>query len=185
MAKKTSIGGWAYIWGGYAEAPTPLEDVLKRISELGFDGFEFAAFPPHFESNTRENRIKAKNLLDKYHLKLSGIAAPFPSPATSSEEDYIKAVKDNLELCVDLNILKLRVDTVDPPTGIPGGMDYETCFSKVASVWNKTADVCAKGGVKLVWEFEPGFLFNKPSEVMRMVYKVDNPNFSIMFDSCP
>ena len=37
MAKKTSIGGWAYIWGGYSEAPIPLEDVLKRISELGFD----------------------------------------------------------------------------------------------------------------------------------------------------
>jgi len=184
MAKKTSIGGWAYIWGGYSEAPIPLEEVLKRISELGFDGFELGAFPPHLPSNTKEERMKLKKLLEKYHLGLSGVAAPFPSPATSSEEDYIKAVKDNLELCVDLNILKLRVDTVDPPTGIPGGMDYETCFSKVASVWNKAADVCAKDGVKLVWEFEPGFLFNKPSEVMRMVYKVDNPNFSIMFDSC-
>jgi len=184
MAKKSSIGGWAFIWGGYSEAPIPLEDVLKRISELGFDGFELGAFPPHLESNTKENRMKIKKLLEKYHLALSGVAAPFPSPAISKEEDYIKAVKDNLELCIDLNIPKLRVDTIDPPTGIPGGMDYETCFDKVASVWNKAADVCAKDRVKLVWEFEPGFLFNKPSEVVRMVYKVDNPNFSIMFDSC-
>lgn len=36
----------------------------------------------------------------------------------------------------------------------------------------------------LIWEFEPGFLFNKPSEVVRMVYKVDHPNFSILFDTC-
>ncbi|MDD5659226.1 MAG: sugar phosphate isomerase/epimerase [Actinomycetota bacterium] len=184
MVKKSSIGGWAFIWGGYSEAPIPLEEVLKKISELGFDGFELGAFPPHLESNTKENRMKIKELLKKYNLGVSGVAAPFPSPATSSREDYIKAVKNNLELCVDLNIPKLRVDTVDPPTGIPGGMDYETCFSKVASVWDKAADICAKDGVKLVWEFEPGFLFNKPSEVVRMVYKIDNPNFSIMFDSC-
>lgn len=184
MAKKTSIGGWAYIWGGYSEAPIPLEDVLKRISELGFDGFELGAFPPHLPENTKEERARIKNLLKKYNLGVSGVAAPFPAPAISTEEEYLKAVKDNLELCVDMQIPKLRVDTASPPTEIPGGMDYETCFKKVAAVWNKAADICAKDGVKLVWEFEPGFLFNKPGEVVRMVYKVDHPNFSIMFDSC-
>jgi sugar phosphate isomerase/epimerase len=38
--------------------------------------------------------------------------------------------------------------------------------------------------VKFVWEFEPGFLFNKPSEVVRMTYAVDHPNFTVMFDTC-
>ena len=184
MAKKTSIGGWAYIWGGYSEAPIEFEEVLKKLVELGFDGIEMAAFPPHLESNTRERRAEAKKLLDKYKLSVSGLAAPYPSPATSKEEVYLDAVRSNLDICVDLNIPKLRVDTIDPPTGIPDGMDYETCFNKVASVWYKAAEVCAKKGVKLIWEFEPGFLFNKPGEVVRMVYKVDHPNFSILFDSC-
>ncbi|MDZ7838576.1 MAG: TIM barrel protein [Actinomycetota bacterium] len=120
MAKKTSIGGWAYIWGGYEEDPIPLEEVLKRLKELKFDGIEMGAFPPHLESNTPENRAKVKELLDKYGLEVSGLAAPFPSPATSSKEEYLEAVKSNLEICKDLNIPKLRVDTVDPPTEIPG-----------------------------------------------------------------
>lgn len=184
MAKKTSIGGWAYIWGGYSEAPIEFEEVLKKLVELGFDGIEMAAFPPHLESNTRERRAEAKKLLDKYKLSVSGLAAPYPSPATSKEEVYLDAVRSNLDICMDLNIPKLRVDTVDPPTGIPGGMNYETCFNKVAAVWYKAAEVCVKKGIKLIWEFEPGFLFNKPSEVVRMVYKVDHPNFSILFDSC-
>jgi sugar phosphate isomerase/epimerase len=184
MAKKTSIGGWAYIWGGYSEAPIAFEEVLKKLTELGFDGIEMAAFPPHLESNTKEKRAEVKKLLDKYKLSVSGLAAPYPSPATSKEEDYLDAVRSNLDICVDLDIPKLRVDTNEPPTGIPGGMDYETCFNKVASVWHKAAEVCAKKGVKLIWEFEPGFLFNKPSEVVSMVYKVDHPNFSILFDSC-
>ncbi len=184
MKKKTSIGGWAYIWGGYEEAPIELETVLKKLSDLGFDGIEMAAFPPHLASNTKEKRMEVKELIKKYNLGISGLAAPFPSPATSSESEYLDAVKANLEICKDLEIPKLRVDTVDPPTGIPGGMDYESCFAKVAGIWNKAAEICAKENVKLVWEFEPGFLFNKPSEVVRMVYKVDHPNFSTMFDSC-
>jgi sugar phosphate isomerase/epimerase len=184
MTKKSSIGGWAYIWGGYSEEPIPLEDVVIKLSELGFDGIEMAAFPPHLEPNTREKRIEVKKMFDKHNLKISGLAAPFPSPATSKDEEYLEAVKKNLEVCIDMDIPKLRVDTVDPPTGIPGGMDYETCFAKVASVWNEAAGVCEKEGVKLIWEFEPGFLFNKPSEVVRMAYKVDHPNFSILFDSC-
>ena len=184
MAKKTSIGGWAYIWGGYSEAPIPLEEVVKKLSEFGFNGIEMAAFPPHLEPNTKEKRLEIKKLLDSYGLAISGLAAPFPSPATSKEEDYLNAVKANLEICNDMDIPKLRVDAVDSPAGIPGGMNYETCFKKVASVWNKSAEVCASKGVKLIWEFEPGFLFNKPSEVVRMAYLVDHPNFSILFDSC-
>jgi len=63
-------------------------------------------------------------------------------------------------------------------------MDYETCFGRVAQVWNRAAQVCANEGIQLIWEFEPGFLFNKPSEVVRMVYAVDHPNFTVLFDSC-
>jgi len=184
MSKKTSIGGWAYIWGGYSEEPIDIETVAKELSEQGFDGIEMAAFPPHLEENTKDKRAEVKAVLDKYKLEISGLAAPFPSPATSKEEEYLNAVKSNLEICKDMDIPKLRVDTVDPPTEIPGGMDYEQCFKKIAATWNKSADICADAGVKLIWEFEPGFLFNKPSEVARMAYIVDNPNFSILFDSC-
>ena len=154
------------------------------LDSLGFDGIEMAAFPPHLEPNTKEKRKEIKKMLDDYGLEVSGLAAPFPSPATSKKDDYMDAVRSNLEICSDLDIPKLRVDSVDPPTKIPDGMSYEACFSKVAEVWNNAADLCMKSNVKLIWEFEPGFLFNKPSEVTSMVYKVDHPNFSVLFDSC-
>lgn len=182
--KKTSIGAWAFIWGGYSEEPVAHEEVVKTLSKLGFDGIEVAAFPPYLESNTKENRLAMKKLYDDYGLERSGLAAPFPSPCTSTKAEYLEAVKSNLEICDDLDIPKLRVDTVDPPTEVPGGMDYESCFEKVADLWNASAELCEKAGRQLIWEFEPGFLFNKPSEVVRMVYKVDHPNFTILFDSC-
>ena len=182
--KKTSIGAWAFIWGGYSEDPIPHEEVVKKLAELGFDGIEVAAFPPYLESNTRENRLAMKKLYDDYGLARSGLAAPFPSPCTSTRDEYLDAVKSNLKICEDIDIPKLRVDTVDSPVAIPGGMDYESCFSKVADIWRESAELCEKAGRQLIWEFEPGFLFNKPSEVVRMVYKVDHPNFTTLFDSC-
>jgi len=184
MKKKTSIGAWAYIWGGYEEEPIPLTIVVERLAALNFDGIEFAAFAPHLEPNTKEKRKEIKKLFDDHGLEVSGVAAPFPSPATTPKDEYLEAVKGNLEICADLNIPKLRVDTISPPTEIPDGMDYETCFSKVAEAWNNAAEICQQQNVKLIWEFEPGFLFHKPSEVVRMVYKVDHSNFSTLFDSC-
>ncbi len=182
--KKTSIGTWAYIWGGYKEAPIAFDVALDKLKSLGFDGIEFGAFAPHLESNTDPNRKKIKKMLAERGLGVSGIAAPTPSPATAKKKEYLDAIKANLDLCGEIGSPKLRVDTVDPPTAIPGGMSYEACFSKVAELWHETAEECKKRNVKLIWEFEPGFLFNKPSEVVRMTYKVDHENFSILFDSC-
>lgn len=189
MSKKISIGAWAYIWGGYEEDPVPLPTVLDRLEELNFDGVELAAFSPHLDPadyDTQAKRQEIKAMLDDRGLEVSGLAANFGAvpPAVAKPTDYIEAVKTNLDICHDLEIPKLRVDTVSPPTEVPGGMDYETCFWRVAQVWNRAADVCANEGVELIWEFEPGFLFNKPSEVVRMVYGVGHPNFTVLFDSC-
>jgi len=187
--KKIAVGAWAYIWGGYQEAPIPLTAVVKKLHELKFDGIELAAFPPHLdpkEYNTQAKRKEIKKLLDDHGLAVTGLAADFGHvpPALAKPTDYIETVRVALDICHDLDIPKLRVDTISPPTEIPGGMDYETCFWRVAQVFHRAASVCANEGIKLVWEFEPGFLFNKPSEVVRMVYAVDHPNFSVLFDSC-
>lgn len=187
--KKISVGAWAYIWGGYEDEPIPLPEVVDKLQEMGFDGVEMAAFAPHLdpkEYDTPAKRREIKKLLDDHGLEVSALTVDWDvlPPATSKPTDYIEMVKASLDICHDLDIPKLRTETVHPPTEIPGGMDYETCFWRVAQLWNRTARVCANEGIQLVWEFEPKFLFNKPSEVVRMVYAVDHPNFTTLFDSC-
>ena len=78
MKKKTSIGGWAYIWGGYSEDPIPLENVLKRLKELGFEGIEMAAFPPHIEPKTPEKAKEVKASLTPSVLKYQAWQRHFP-----------------------------------------------------------------------------------------------------------
>jgi sugar phosphate isomerase/epimerase len=37
--------------------------------------------------------------------------------------------------------------------------------------------------VSIVWEFEPGFVFNKPSEVVALHDRVGHPWFQVLFDT--
>jgi sugar phosphate isomerase/epimerase len=187
--KKISVGTWAYIWGGYEDDPIPFPKVVKDLSAMGFDGIEMGAFDPHLgleQAKDRKNRLAVKKLLDDHGLGVSGLAADLGAvpPALANPGDYIDVLMQNIDICHDLGTNKLRTDTISPPTEIPGGMDYETCFWRVAQVWHRAAEVCANEGIVFVWEFEPGFLFNKPSEIARMAYAVDHPNFTVLFDSC-
>ena len=147
--KKISIGTWAFIWGGYEEAPIPFDVVLDTLKKSGYDGIEFGAFAPHLESNTDANRKKVAKMLKDRGLGVSGIAAPFPSPSTASKADYLDAVKANLDVCTAIGSPKLRVDMVDPPTKTPGGMSHAACVGKVAELWNESAELCAKSKIKL------------------------------------
>lgn len=188
-AKKISVGTWAYIWGGYSDKPILLTDVVKGLQAMRFDGVEFGVFAPHLsleDSKDRKKRLAVKKLLDDHGLGVSGIAADFGKvpPMLANPADYLDVVMQHVEVCHDLGTNKMRTDTIVPPTKIPGGMDYETCFWRTAQTFRRAAEVAGREGVKFVWEFEPGFLFNKPSEIARMAYAVDHPNFGVLFDSC-
>jgi sugar phosphate isomerase/epimerase len=44
--------------------------------------------------------------------------------------------------------------------------------------------MAADQGCYICWEFEPGFAFNKPSDVERIVDEVNEDNFGVQFDTC-
>jgi sugar phosphate isomerase/epimerase len=84
---------------------------------------------------------------------------------------------------VDIGSPAMRVDTVGAPGSIRN-RDYEATFNRVANLWREAAEIAAGAGVRMVWEFEPGFVFNKPGEVVSMHQRVGHRNFGILFDTC-
>jgi len=47
--------------------------------------------------------------------------------------------------------------------------------------------MAADYGMNVTWEFEPGFAFNKPSDIVKLVDGVrakGNPNFGVLYDTC-
>jgi sugar phosphate isomerase/epimerase len=187
--KKISIGSWAYTIGPYASNPVPWEEVIKKLKELGFDGVELGGFPPHPNPDNmpkKEQRDACKKQLAKLGLGWSGLAADLWKQRLLDTDDnsaYLDCFRKNLQFCVDLGIPAIRVDAISPPT-IFDTVDADTARKRAAKTWKVCAAEAADKGVRVTWEFEPGFAFNKPSDVLRIVDEVGDDNFGVLFDTC-
>ena len=187
--KRISIGTWAYSIGPYANNPVPFDEVADRLAALGFDGIELGGFPPHPNPDdlpTREQRQEVVRKVRDKGLAWSGLAANLWGEKLINTEDtspYSAEFRKNLQFCNDLGIDTIRVDTVQPPT-IFEEVDEATARQRVVSTWKQCAREAADSGVRMVWEFEPGFAFNKPSDIFRIVDEVNDDNFGVMYDTC-
>jgi sugar phosphate isomerase/epimerase len=200
MSKRISIGTWAYTIGPYASSPIDFDTVCTKLKDLGFDGVELGAFPPHpnpgnpsgpndswpgaMPDKSQRQELKAK--MAERGLGFSGIAANLWGEKLINTDDptkYIEEFRKNSEFSKDLGIQGIRVDCVQPPT-ILREIDYQTAMDRVVKAWKACCDVAADNGQYVMWEFEPGFAFNKPSDVVRIHDAVDKPNFGLQYDTC-
>lgn len=199
MAKRISIGTWAYSIGPYADNPVPFEEVVRKLDELGFDGLELGGFGVHPNPDlqkTKEERQQVRELWESRGMGCSGLAADLWSERLITAPDnssYLKTFRKNLQFCNDLGIDVIRVDTTEDP-GVLGQVegeprketivDYDDALKRVCETWRTCANEAADAGVRVVWEFEPGFAFNKPSDIFRILDGVNHDNFNTMFDTC-
>jgi sugar phosphate isomerase/epimerase len=197
MTKKLSIGSWAYIFN--QEQPTlDFHVVLHKLQDLGYDGVElgsFGAHPTPFSHPTKADRQRLKKEVADHGLEFSGIAVdlwgfkkPGPSILDENPTPYMAAFLGFIVFGHDLGIKTIRVDSVEPPDFLQkAGMDPKAGIDRIITVWDKCSKIAADYGMNICWEFEPGFLFNKPSEIVKIVDGVrarGNANFGVLYDTC-
>jgi sugar phosphate isomerase/epimerase len=199
MSKKLSIGTWAYIFN--QEKPTTdFHEILHKLQHLGYDGVELGSFGVHptpVTHPTKASRQALKKQIDDHGLALSGIAIdlwsfkrPGPSIMDENPVPYLAAFLGFAAFASDLGVKTIRVDSVEPPdffqtTGKDLGA--QKGMERLVNVWDKCSKIAADFGMNVCWEFEPGFLFNKPSEIVRLVEAVrakGNNNFGVLYDTC-
>ncbi len=199
MSKRISIGTWAYAIGPYADCPVPFPEVVEKLAELGFDGLELGGFGEHPNPDaldTKNKRQEVRDLWESRGMGCSGLAADLWSErliTAPSSDSYVATFKKNVQFCNDLGIEVIRVDTTEPPGTlgqVPGEepaetvVDYDDALKRVVSTWKECAKIAADAGLRMVWEFEPGFALNKPSDIFRVLDGVTEDNFYTMFDTC-
>jgi len=186
--KKISLGSWAFSFGPYADDPISFDATVKRLAEAGYDGIEICGFPPHITLEKYPDELTRRELvrfLRSYSVAVSGYAADLTDVNPTAEgnaERYLALFEKNVRMCVDIGSPVIRVDTVAAPGSLQGG-EYRTAMNRVAEIWRKAAGVAEKYEIQMVWEFEPGFVFNKPSEVVTLFDRVNHPNFRVLFDT--
>ena len=200
MKAKISIGTWAYLFN-QTEPTNDFHVILHKLQDLGYDGVELGSFGPHpspATHPTRRSREKLKKEIADHGLALSGIAVDlwaFKTPGVSILDDipaaYTTAFLGWCNFASDLDAKTIRVDTVLAPdyfatdegkkVGAKAGME------RFVKVWDTCSKIAADFGLNVCWEFEPGFVFNKPSEILELVGAVrakGNPNFGVLYDTC-
>lgn len=185
--KKLGIGTWAYIFGPYESHPVDFQTVTETLSEIGFDAVSIAGFRPHIlvdDYETPEKRGELLRLLQKNGLETAEFS---PDPCglnpVVEPKPYIERMKRNILFLEQCGFSMLRLDTACPPI-LPEGVDYKLAYDRTVDTFRKLSAFAGEHHVKIVWEFEPGFLFNKPSEIQSILKDVSDDNFSVLFDSC-
>lgn len=197
---RISIGSWAYIFN--QEVPTTdFHQILHKLQDLGYDGVELGSFGPHpspASHPTKASRQKLKKTIADHGLALSGIAVDlwaFKTPGVSILDEvpssYLTAFLGWCVFASDIDAKTIRVDTVLAPDyfGTAEGqkVGYDAGTDRLVNVWDKASKIAADYGLNVCWEFEPGFAFNKPSEIVKVVDGVrakGNPNFGVLYDTC-
>jgi sugar phosphate isomerase/epimerase len=197
MKKKLSIGSWAYIFN--QEKPTTdFHQVIHMLQDLGYDGVElgsFGAHPTPVSHPTKADRQRLNKEVADHGLGISGIAVdlwsfhkPGPSIMDENPTPYLAAFLGFTVFGSDLGIKTIRVDAVEPPDFFEKSkMDPTQGMDRIINVWDKCSKMAADHGMNVCWEFEPGFAFNKPSDILKLVDAVrsrGNPNFGVLFDTC-
>jgi sugar phosphate isomerase/epimerase len=191
MPARVSVGSSAFVFGVYKSNPIPFDKIADRVQELGFQGIELVGVTPYGDPDeiaTTADRRKFRASLARRGLSISNYGADFhgKNPASSDPQErkeYMALFEKNLRFCVDCEVPSMRVDTtIEPPP--PPSAAAPDARKRLVEIWQRAAETAMQQGVLVVWEFEPGFTFNRPGEVSAIVKEVGHRNFTVLFDSC-
>ena len=191
MTAKVSVGTSAFAMGAYAARPVPFEKVAAHLGELGYDGLELPAIRGYGALEDwpdAASRKRLMRLVGGHGLGISSYGAdlspcPFYSPDPAVRAAGQVLFEKSVEFCADCGIPVIRVDTLAEPPG-PPGVPCGDAWRRAVEAFRVHAEIAERRGVVVAWEFEPGFMFNKPGEIVQLVAEVGHPNFKVMFDFC-
>lgn len=182
-----AFGSWAFAFGPFAAQPWSFDRLCRYAADAGYDGVEINGFRPHphdedFDTDARCAELGGR--ISDLGLGISGYAPDFTRvpPAEAPLPDYLARLDSVLAFCRRMGITILRTDAVSSPGPVLPG-EHEQRFVRLVTAWREAARRCAADGVTLVWEFEPAFWLNRPSQVVRLLAEVSHPNFRVLFDT--
>ena len=191
MNAKISVGTSAFTMGVYADNPIPLEKVVGRLADLGYDGLELPADKGYGSLEDWPDSAGRKKLMQLVRgagLEISSYGADLSPNPFYSNDPAVRAgaqtiFEKSIQFCLDCDIPLIRVDTLaDPPH--PPDVTYQDAWQRAVDTFRTYAELAGAQNIIVAWEFEPGFMFNKPAEIVGLIKEVDHPNFTTMFDFC-
>jgi len=188
---KLSFNTWVYSSFPVWVPAYPLEETIKRVARIGYDGIEIGAAAPHAYPDYlgKERRQEIRKTLEDNNLALSSmlpapgggpghnVASPLPEERRNAIEQYKKVG----ELCSELGGNTLLY--------VAGWQIYGTT-RKQAWEWSREAlreiaQTVEEYGITVAVEPTPvdSNLVEDCDDAIRIMREVDRPNVRLMFDT--
>jgi sugar phosphate isomerase/epimerase len=174
--------------------PMPsLEQTLRVLSAFEYDGVELAGFFDHATVERYPDAPSRKQLVSDIHALDLEIAGYAPGPygdfgrlewATGDDDvvaAYDRFFEDHLRFAVDIGSPAMRVDPGNFGP-LPRDADDERVWARVVETFQRHAKRGREEGVLMLWEYETGQIFVKPSEVLRLLEDVGDANLQLLYD---
>lgn len=188
---KLSYNNWAYT-SFFVWVPSyTLDETIKRLARIGYDGIEIGAGAPHAWPGhlTKERRQEVKGLFEEHGIALSSmLPAPSGGPGNNpaspykEEREWTKShYKELAELCAEWGGKTLIY--------LPGWQIFGTT-RRQAWAWSRevlreAAEAAGEVGVTLVIEPTPHDtnLCESCDDAIELMEDVGMPNVKLMFDT--
>lgn len=188
---KLSFNTWVYSSFPIWVPAYPLEETIRRIARIGYDGIEIGAAAPHAYPAymSPERRREIRKVLDDNNIVVSAmlpapgggpgfnVASPSPEERRAAIEQY----KEVAQLCSDLG-----GDTLLYVAGwVIYGTEWKQAFEWSREALAEIGQAASDLGVTVVIEQNPadGNLLESADDGIEMMRAVDAPNVKLMFDT--
>jgi protein FrlC len=188
---RLSFNTWAYSSFPVWVPAYPLEETIKRIARIGYDGIEIGAAAPHAYPAYLDaaRRREIKRVLDDNGIVVSAML-PAPgggpghnvaSPLAEERRAAIEQYKDVAQLCADLGGSILLYVAGWQIFGTPRQQAWEWSREALAEVAQAAADL----GVTVAVEPTPtdSNLIESADDALELAEEVGAPNVKTMFDT--
>ena len=188
---KLSFNTWVYSSFPVWVPAYPLEETIKRLARIGYDGIEIGAASPHAYPDylSKERRQEIKRVLDGNGIALSSMlpapgGGPGFNPASPLDEERrntVEQYKKVIALCSEWGgqtVLYLAGWQIF-------GVTRDQAWEWSREILREIAPIAADHGVTMVVEPQPadGNLVESCDDAMHMMREAGAPNVKVMFDT--
>jgi protein FrlC len=188
---KLSFNTWVYSSFPVWVPAYPIEETIKRLARIGYDGIEIGAAAPHAYPDYlgKERRREIKGTLEEYGLALSSmlpapgggpghnVASPLPEERRNAIEQYKKVI----ELCSELGGSTVLYVAGWQIFGTERAQAWQWSHDALSEIAGTAAD----HGVTVAVEPTPvdSNLIESCDDALELMRQVSSPSVKVMFDT--
>ncbi len=154
----------------------PLEEKLKRMKDLGMDGWQ----PAHSELAQVEDLAVVKALAEEYGIAVGAVAAGVPMADPSKREENLAAWDQRVELAKAVGAAALFSRSFAKPDGVSDEEAWTCCVETARELIRR----CEDNGLAFCFECDSGNFVDSLGAVLRLIDAVGSDGFGINFDPC-